>query len=67
MVQQFLVIGFKDNNSEGLPVIARPFMRSGEGGFIHFAESTEELQERLETLGDLSIYEKVFLQEANEV
>lgn len=66
MVNQYLVIGFKDQNSEGEPVLVRPFLRSNDTGVIHYADDTDELQERLEHLGDLRKYEKVIIQATNE-
>lgn len=62
---RYLVIGFKDDKSDGEPVPVRPFLRS-DNGVVHYAESAEELQDRLENFGDISQYEKVILQEANE-
>lgn len=63
---EYIVIGFIDNTTEGEAVIVRPFLRSNDTGHIHYAENNDELQERLETLGDLTKYEKVIFQEANK-
>lgn len=64
MTLKFLVIGFRDKSSEAIPVTVRPFLRSSGEGYIHYAENTEELQARLESLGDISAFEKVLIQEA---
>lgn len=64
---KYLVIGFKNEASDGEAIKVRPFLRSEGGGHIHFADDTEELQNRLEDLGDLRKYEKVIIQEAGEL
>ena len=66
-MNQYIVIGFKDEKSEGELVIVRPFLRSNDTGHIHYANDTNELQDRLEHLGDIRGYEKVVIQQANEL